>query len=189
MKLRVVVSAVVAVLLFAICFAGRLLPHPPNATPVAAVALFAGFYFRHRLVAFAIPTLGMLASDAIIGTYNWKLMCTIYVALILPVLFKKFLQKLKPHRVGVCSVAASLVFFVATNLGVWLFTSHYSKDIVGIGSCFAAAIPFLKYTIIGDLFWNTVFFGTYGFANSSLPSRITNSLTSALRNGRPVRVG
>ena len=105
MKFRWIVSAIVAVLLVGICFAGRLLPHPPNATPVAAIALFAGFYFRNRLVALAIPTIGMLASDAIIGGYNWRLMCTIYVALVLPVFFKSYLQKFKPHRIGLCSIA------------------------------------------------------------------------------------
>lgn len=183
MKLRLIVSVFVGVVLFAICFAGRLLPHPPNATPVAAVALFAGFFFRNRVVAFAIPTLGMLASDLIIGTYNWRLMCTIYIALLVPVLLKKVVGNLKPHRIGLCSIAGSLLFFVATNLGVWVFTSHYTKDLAGIGACFAAAIPFLKYTVIGDLFWNTVFFGTYRCATSGVTNRCGNWLASIFKVG------
>ena len=36
---------VILAVLIALGVAGRLLPHPPNFTPMAAIALFAGFIF------------------------------------------------------------------------------------------------------------------------------------------------
>jgi hypothetical protein len=32
--------------------------------------------------------------------------------------------------------------------------------------CYAAAMPFLKYTVAGDLFWSTLLFGLYRLATS-----------------------
>jgi hypothetical protein len=33
----------------------RLLPHPPNLTPIAAMALFGGAYFADKRLAFLVP--------------------------------------------------------------------------------------------------------------------------------------
>jgi len=45
----------------------RLLPHPPNVTPIAAMALFAGAHFANRKIAFLLPIAAMLVSDLILG--------------------------------------------------------------------------------------------------------------------------
>ena len=42
---------VILAVLIALGVAGRLLPHPPNFTPMAAIALFAGFIFVKRYMA------------------------------------------------------------------------------------------------------------------------------------------
>ena len=42
---------VILAVLIALGVAGRLLPHPPNFTPMAAIALFAGFIFLKRYMA------------------------------------------------------------------------------------------------------------------------------------------
>ena len=51
----------------------RLLPHPPNFTPVAAIALFGGIYLSKR-IAFSLPLIIMFISDIFIGSYEPKLM-------------------------------------------------------------------------------------------------------------------
>lgn len=38
----------------------RLLPHPPNVSPVEAIALFGGAYFGRRSLALLVPVLAML---------------------------------------------------------------------------------------------------------------------------------
>ena len=45
----------------------RLLPHPPNVTPIAAMALFAGAHFRNRKAAFLLPIAAMFLSDLVLG--------------------------------------------------------------------------------------------------------------------------
>src|SRR5437660_6450950 len=52
----------------------RLLPHPPNFTPLGALALFAGAQFRSRWAAFLVPLAAMLLSDAaleVVTSQEW----------------------------------------------------------------------------------------------------------------------
>ena len=44
--------------------ASRLVPHPPNVTPLAAVALFGGATIERRWVTFLVPLAALLAEDA-----------------------------------------------------------------------------------------------------------------------------
>src|SRR5438309_525724 len=54
--------------LLIICFGVvlRLLPHPPNFTPIAAIALFGGVYLNKKY-ALVIPVIAMFISDIFIG--------------------------------------------------------------------------------------------------------------------------
>ena len=56
-------------------------------------------------------------------------------------------------------MACSLIFFAATNFAVWAFSGMYSLDMAGLVAVLRAALPFLKYTVAGDLFWAAVLFG------------------------------
>jgi len=47
--------------------ATRLFPHPPNFTPIGAMALFGGAHFASPLVALAVPLCAMLLSDLLLG--------------------------------------------------------------------------------------------------------------------------
>lgn len=151
------------VLLVAIGLAGRLVPHPPNVTPIVAATLFAGFLFRPGRVGVAVPLLIMLLSDSLIGFYDWRLMSAVYAAFILPVVFSPIIRA-RPTvlRASVCSVLSSTAFFIVSNLAVWAFTDLYGHSIAGLGACYVAAIPFFRNTLLGDLAWCSVFFGLYG---------------------------
>src|SRR5215208_3685234 len=48
----------------------RLMPHPPNFTPIGAMALFSGAYFGRRWLAFAAPLGAMLVGDAVLGFHS-----------------------------------------------------------------------------------------------------------------------
>src|SRR5260370_11726811 len=45
----------------------RLAPHPPNVTPIAAMALFGGAYFLDRELAFLLPLAPMLFADLLLA--------------------------------------------------------------------------------------------------------------------------
>ena len=162
--------------------------HIPNFAPVAALALFAGYYFRSAAVAIAVPLCVMLISDQVIGGYSWPLAVTVYAMLGIPVALRSLLRrnvsfqataesrstsKLWLRNVGSifgCCLGASLLFFFVTNLAVWQFTSIYERSMAGLLQCFVSAIPFFRYTLMGDLSFATALFGGYALATSLLRS-------------------
>ena len=50
----------------------RLLPHPPNATAVGAMALFGGAYFMQRWQALVLPLVAMWLSDLVLNNVVYK---------------------------------------------------------------------------------------------------------------------
>ena len=52
-----------------------LVPHPPNAVPIAAMALFAGAFFSNRVLAFIVPLAAMILSDLAIRVSQHGLVC------------------------------------------------------------------------------------------------------------------
>jgi hypothetical protein len=144
--------------------AGRILPHPPNFTPVAACALFCGFLLGTR-AAMPVILVTMIASDWLIGGYEVRTMAAVYASLA----FSAFIGKhLVAHpsvgRVVCGSLASSVLFFVVSNGAVWAFSGFYRPGWQGAVECFVAAAPFFRYTVLGDLFWASALFGTYAVA-------------------------
>ena len=148
-----------AALLIALDVTARLVLHLPNVSPVAASALFAGVMLRHRSLAVAVPLAAMAIADTFTGFYDWRVMAVVYAATMLPA-FAGMLARTRAFRVVIPTMlACSLIFFVSTNFAVWAFSGLYSLDMAGLIQCYVAALPFLKYTLIGDLLWTTAMFG------------------------------
>lgn len=148
-------------LLFLISFGVilRILPHPPNFAPIGALALFSGTYLDKKL-AWLIPLIPLWITDYFIGFYEIKLMLAVYGSFVIISLIGFWLRTQKrPENIFFCSLFGSLLFFLITNLAVWLFTPWYSKDLQGLILCFTLALPFFRNTILGDLFYNGLFFG------------------------------
>jgi hypothetical protein len=146
--------------LVALCVAARLLVHVPNVSPVAAAALFAGMMLHRRSLAVVVPLAAMLLGDIVIGFYDWRVMLVVYAAMALPAFIGMLARRYRLSYAVIPSVlAGSLMFFAATNFAVWAFGNMYSQDMTGLIQCYAAALPFLKYTVAGDLFWAAVLFG------------------------------
>jgi hypothetical protein len=159
---------VILAVLIAMGVAGRLLPHPPNFTPMAAIALFAGFIFVKRYMSVVAVVAAMLLTDYFAFGYlspEWfasKSMVVVYLALLFPIVFRGFLQKkLGVFRIAAAALASSTVFFVATNFAVWAFSPMYEKTFAGLVLCYTMAIPFFQNTIAGDMIWSGVIFGSY----------------------------
>jgi hypothetical protein len=159
---------VVTLMVFAAAFV-RLLPHPPNFAPIAAMALFGGAYFNKKSFAFAIPLLAMFVTDAIIGFYSYAWMVYISFALIV-LLGIVMLKKVSVKNVVLASVTASVSFFVITNFGVWMLGTLYPKTPAGLMESYFAAIPFFQNSLIGDLFFSGVMFGVYELVKHKVPA-------------------
>jgi hypothetical protein len=146
--------------LVALVVIARLLPHAPNFTPVAAVALFAGTMLHHRGLAIAAPVAAMIASDALLGFYDWRVMGVVYAALALPAVIGMLAKHIRVSRMLVpAALSGSLLFFMTTNFAVWAFSGMYPQTMDGLIACYVAALPFLKNTVAGDLFWSVALFG------------------------------
>lgn len=144
----------------------RFAPHFPNFTPIAAMALFGGVYLNKKY-ALVLPILAMLISDYFIGLYDIKLMAGVYLSFILVGLIGLFIKKHK--NIGTIiggTLLGSVLFFVITNFAVWIFYNWYPHTLTGLGQCFAMAIPFFRGTLMGDLFYVAILFGTYELAMS-----------------------
>jgi hypothetical protein len=101
----------------------RIIPHPWNFTPVTALGLFGGARLR-PWQAFTLPFVVMVVSDfllwLIVGP-AWKpFNLLVYGCFAVSVLLGLLLRRTRsPLRIGAASVAASLLFFLVTNFGVW----------------------------------------------------------------------
>lgn len=153
----------------------------PNVAPIAAAALLAGYVVGRRLgrplLAMAVPMLAMLISDVLwFGTYELGVMATVYAAFLACALLGRFMKRASWWRVGGLSLIGSGLFFVSTNLAVWAFTPWYPQTAAGLAACFTAALPFLKYTVLGDLFFAGMMFGGYAIVCRTIEVSRTASL-------------
>ncbi len=139
----------------------RLLPHLPNFVPIAAISLFAGVYLNRKYF-FLVPISAMLLSDYFIGFYELKVMASVYFSFFIISLTGLFLRKHKnPAAIISCSLAGSLLFYLITNFAVFAFTPWYPKDLAGLLMSYTLALPFFRNTILGDLFYTSLFFGIW----------------------------
>ena len=147
----------------------RLVPHPPNFTPIAAMALFGGAYLGRRGLAFVAPLGAMLLSDAILGFHSY--MWATYLSVVLIVLIGWAVRaRITFLRVGAAAVASSVLFYLLTNFSVWLGSSVYPQTFAGLAACYVAAIPFFQNTLAGDLFYSGLLFGGFALLERLVPT-------------------
>ena len=127
----------------------RLLPHPPNFTPIVALALFGSTTFTNKWFGLLLPIIAMGISDLYLGFYSISIW--VYTSFFLISLLGLYWKKIKVKNV----LISSLIFFIITNFGVWLM-GGYPKTIQGILLCYTMAVPFFINSILGDLFFSYV---------------------------------
>lgn len=139
----------------------RILPHYPNVTPLAAIALLGGAAFRKKWLAFLIPMAALLLSDMYLGFHEY--MIPVYVSFVLIVCIGLLVRKISILTVFFASIGASTLFFLITNFSVWAGSTFYPQTFAGLISCYAAGLPFYYAGLAGDLFYSGLVFGAYFF--------------------------
>ena len=149
----------------------RLLPHPPNVSPVAAVALFGAAALPQRWLAVLAPVVAFYLSDLVLnntlyasyfdgfywGVSYWQIGAVALMAVLgLGVLRNR---QLTVPRLGGAAVGATAVFFLVSNFGVWAGGAGYPPTAAGLLACYAAGLPFLLNSLLGNLFFVAVLFG------------------------------
>ncbi len=163
MKRDLLTRAGVFAALVALAVTVRLVSETPNFSAVTAAALFAGFYFRHRLTAACVPLAIMTLSDPFLGGYAKPLMAAVYGSLLIPVAWRSVLRAgLTPARVGLGAVSSSVAFYLLSNAAVWY--AWYPRTWDGLIRCYTLALPFFANTLAGDLVFSAGFFGLYALA-------------------------
>ena len=92
----------------------RLIPHPPNFTPIIAVAIISGYFFKNFNLSVLILLVSMLISDLFIGFYENIIF--VYLSLIfITFIFHKISSNINFKNLFIYSFAGSVIFFVALN--------------------------------------------------------------------------
>jgi hypothetical protein len=167
--------------------ASRLLPHPPNFTPIGAMALFGGACFRSKWQAFLVPLAAMMLSDFALGLLHRDLSLTFHP--LLPVVYGCFALAvclglmIRGRRtlanIAATTLASSVVFFLITNFAVWAMLDLYPKTWSGLVACYVAAIPFFQNSLGGDLFYSTILFGSLALLEANFPALREREFASA----------
>lgn len=156
-------------------------PEMPNFAPIAAISLFAGYFFQRTPLAFLAPWVSMLASDAVLGGHEWQMMLVVYTMLSLPIACSWWLRRvLKIERTSTasslltsvgaligCSLVSSVLFFLATNFAWWPWNDLYPHTVDGLILSYEQGLPFFRNTLFGDLFFACALFGSYALAVSA----------------------
>lgn len=137
----------------------RLMPHPPNMAPIAAMALFGGAYLDKKY-ALIFPLVALFLSDLVLGFH--ASMFLVYTSFFLTGLIGLWLAKHKKVSYIVsASILSSVIFYLLTNFNYWYATPLYPKTLAGLEASYTAALPFFRNTLIGDLGYTTLFFASF----------------------------
>ena len=158
----------------------RLLPHPPNFSPVEAIALFGGAYFASRQWALVVPLVVMFLSDLALGLVHGGIyfdyfasagFWLVYVCIALSTVLGFGLRgKVSSGRVLGYSLVGSVLFFIVTNFGAWLGAPMYPQTAAGLSAAYVAGIPFFQWTVLGTLFYSALLFGGFALLRHKVPA-------------------
>lgn len=147
------------VVLILLAVASRLLPHPPNFAPIAAIGLFAGAMFDRR-AAWLVPFGALLLSDLVIGLYHPMSMFWNYAGFAACLLLGSAVlgpARSLPRFAG-ATLGSALAFFALSNFGMWA-SGYYPRTLAGLGQCYTAALPFFRNTLLSDVVYTAALFG------------------------------
>ena len=162
-------------LIIVLAAVSRLIPHPPNFTPIIAMGLFAGAYVQNRSLAMLFPIGAMFLSDLFLGLHGT--LYFVYGSLLLVAMLGMVLSNnVTMRNCALATLSGSFLFFIVTNFGVWLSSSYYPKNIDGILTCYALALPFFGNTLAGSLFYSTAMFGGYELLKRNMAQSAPESL-------------
>jgi hypothetical protein len=151
--------------------ASRLIPHPPNFSPITAMALLGGACLVEKRWAFVVPLAALFASDILLGFH--RLIPVVYGSFALIVCLGLWLRTRRTAVPIACAaLAGSLLFFTLTNFGVWALGTMYPKTTEGLLACYVAAVPFFGNTVLGDAAYVLVLFGGLALAEKVPGSKI-----------------
>lgn len=182
---------IIAAGLILIAAFSRLLPHPPNFAPIAALAIFGGSVVGNKKYALILPLGALLLSDILFelftntkGFYDIS-QSFVYGAVILITFLATRIKKVNTKNTLLACIWSSAIFFILSNFGVWVSGEIYPKTFNGLMECYYAAIPFYKNELFGNfllnlfmgtIFYSAVLFGAYALLKKAMPVSSTQQI-------------
>ena len=173
-------TGILVAIIFLAAFS-RLIPHLPNFSPLGAIGLFGAAYFSKKWQALFLPIAATWLSDLFINNvvyaqyypkftwfyegFYWQYGSYLLIALAGFLIFKK----VKTSTVLMGALASTTIFYLVSNLGCWIGSTVYAQNFSGLMTCYAAGIPFIKGTLLGDLFYSGVLFGSFALMQQRFP--------------------
>lgn len=172
MNRKIELKNIIPLTLIVFAVISRLIPHPPNFTPITAIALFGGYSLRNRWNAIFLPLLIMFISDLFIGFHStiWA----VYLSFILITLLGFLLRnKFSYLKLVYLASGSSFLFFLITNFAVWMTSGMYPHTLQGLLQCYFLGLPFYKtspieflaFSFIGDLIYSFAIFSAFHLAS------------------------
>ena len=138
----ILLSSIVALFLF------RFLPHPPNFTPVIAMAFYLPIFFGMWCIPFVL--LAFAITDFFIGFHS--LLVWTWGGLALISLISKFSNSILSRLF--LSFVGAVIFYIISNFGVWFSGSLYQHSIEGLIQCYIMALPFFTNTLLSTIIFS-----------------------------------
>ena len=160
----------------------RIIPHPPNFTPVLAMAVFMPYLTRDLYSAMLVPLSAMFVSDFYLGFHSS--MFWVYISILLGTTLSQYTISIKKTYVhlGSNALLSSTIFFIITNFAVWMSGGLYPHTMDGLILCYTMAIPFFGNTLAGTLFYISLL-GLVSYSATNISRRYTDdeeNITSSL---------
>ena len=152
--IRVFKKEIFPISLIFILALSRLIPHPWNFTPVLAIGIFSGFYFKQIYLGLFVVIFSMFIGDLFLGFHST--MFFTYISLVLAVLIGLYIKRFNFTEILFSGLASSFGFFIITNFGAWLTLEMYEKNLTGLLQSYVLAIPFFHNTLISTLLYLVV---------------------------------
>lgn len=151
------VDLLIFVSLVLLIVVSRLTSHVWNFTVVGGVALFAGSYFSKKYLAVAVPLLGLLISDFVIGFHTY--MVAVYLSYALIVALGAFLDiNSSRFKTTGFAILGSVLFFLITNFDAWMGSPLYTQDFAGLMQSYVMGVPFFRAQFIADVLTGVMIF-------------------------------
>jgi len=185
LRTAVLVLMILIVAVIRVLSAGKVISPLSNFTPIGAMALFGGSYFKDKWKAYLVPLAILLLSDVIMmrtiysdlgSGFLYQGWGWIYASFALMVVMGHFIKKVTVSNVLLAAIGAALVHWLVSDFGVWLgggtditTGQPYTRDAHGLMTCYWLAIPYMKNMLIGNVLYSALLFGGFELLQKRYP--------------------
>lgn len=153
-----------------------------NFTPIGAIAMFGGSYYKDKLKAYLIPLVTLFCSDLILNYtvyYNidgkFDAAVWTYLSFMLMVTVGRYMKKVNVWTVIAGSFACVFIHWIVSDISVVMMTgSMYPRTFAGYLMALQNAIPWERNLLVSTLVYSLVMFGGFEYAKSKFPALQVN---------------